>query len=105
MGAAYSAPVAADLSSGTVFSRAPDILDARVGDVLVLHDPNADSYVRLNASAAMIWDELRHPAGLCELVDALARRGGLGGADARREVEHFLEALLQRGVVVRQERE
>ena len=86
---------------GAVFSRAPEVVDARVGEVLVLLDPGTDRYARLNATAALIWEQLERPSELAALAEALASRYGLARDVARREVEELLTSLLDRGVVVR----
>ena len=91
----------ADLPSRTLFARASGILDARVARVVVLHDPDSDSYMRLNATGAVIWDRLSRPAAVEQLADSLAQRSGLEPADAVSEVERFLADLVQRGAVIR----
>jgi hypothetical protein len=88
---------------GAAFSRAPHVVDARVGDVLVLLDPDTDRYARLNATAALIWEQLERPSELPALADALASRYGIAGDVARRQVEELLTSLLDRGVVVQDE--
>lgn len=90
-----------DSLDGAVFSRAPDVVDARVGDDLVLLDPDTDRYARLNTTAAVIWEQLERPSELSALANALASRYELAGDVARRQVEELLTSLLERGVVVR----
>ena len=86
---------------GAVFSRAPEVVDARVGDVVVVLDPDTDRYARLNATAALIWEQLERPRELSALAEALASRYGLPGDVARRQVEELITSLLDRGVVLR----
>lgn len=76
--------------------RAPEAIDVRVGGEFVLHEPESGRYVRLNSSAAGLWDRLREPVSLGELAAESAARHSIEVARAERDIVVALDALLRR---------
>ncbi len=87
------------IEGGTVLVRAPEVIAVHVGEVMVLHDPCSDSYVRLNASGKLLWERLSEPCSLRELGAALAERYGLEAVRAMDDAGRLTAELLARGMV------
>ncbi len=87
------------VDSGTVLTRAPDVIAVHVGEVLVLHDPLGDAYVRLNKSGELLWECLAEPRSVRDLAGALAERYRLPAERAMGEAERLAGDLLARGMV------
>ena len=82
-----------------MLARTDGVIDAHVGEVLVLHDPSGDRYVRLNHSAEVLWARLAQPCSIGELARALSRRYGVELRRALADVERLIAALLERGMI------
>jgi hypothetical protein len=89
-----------DISSGTTVSRASRTLAERVlGDLVVL-DPATNRYVRLNATAAVLWEALAEPTSLAELAQIAAERFGVEHERALADATTFVRELAQRELIV-----
>jgi hypothetical protein len=93
------------LEPGTVVRRRHGLItEAVFGDVVVL-DPGTSRYVRLNGTAAALWDAIGASSAN---VDTLARlpedRHGAPAERAHADAAAFVEALLARGLVTPDER-
>ena len=82
-----------------MLARTDGVIDAHVGEVLVLHDPSGDRYVRLNQSAEVVWTRLAQPCTIGELARALSLRYGVELRRALADVEQLVAALLERGML------
>jgi Coenzyme PQQ synthesis protein D (PqqD) len=87
------------VDSGTALTRAPDVIAVHVGEVLVLHDPLGDAYVRLNKSGELLWECLAEPRSVRELAGVLAERYGLPPERTLGDAERLVRDLLARGMV------
>lgn len=87
----------------TRYRQNPEIAWRRIdGDVLLV-DPGRSQMRQLNAVGALVWETLDAPRTLDELVDAVVARFETSAAQARTDVQAFLEKLQQRELVLREE--
>lgn len=82
-----------------MLARVADAVEVKVGADLVLHDPVADRYVRLNPAASALWARLEQPRTAEELASALVIRYRLEPHRARADTEAFVAALLDRRLI------
>jgi Coenzyme PQQ synthesis protein D (PqqD) len=87
------------VDSATMLTRAPEVIAVHVGEVLVLHDPLGDAYVRLNKSGELLWECLAEPRSVRELAGLLAERYGLPAQRALGDAGRLAGDLLARGIV------
>ena len=87
------------LDSGTVLMRAPDVISVHVGEVLVLHDPLGDAYVRLNESGELLWESLAEPRSVCELAGVLAEHYRVPAERTLGDAERLARGLIARGML------
>lgn len=87
------------VDSRTVLTRAPEVIAVHVGEVLVLHDPLGDAYVRLNESGELLWECLAEPCSVRALAGVLADRYGLPAKEALDDAARLSRDLLARGML------
>jgi hypothetical protein len=68
------------------------------GEVVAL-DLSAKTYFATNASGALLWSRLHAGAARGELVELLCTRYGLRTEMAERDVDAFLDHLVERGLL------
>jgi hypothetical protein len=79
--------------------RAAGVLSERLGDETVLMHPDGVRFVRLNVTAARLWELLEASIAVTELEARLAARWRLPAERARADVDAFVSALQSRGMV------
>lgn len=89
----------ARLSSGDAVRRADGLLAAAVSDELLMMSVELGRYFNLNAVGARIWELLETPRTVDGLVAALTAEYDVAPDTARQEVERFLDALRERGLL------
>ncbi|CAB4880613.1 unannotated protein [freshwater metagenome] len=89
-----------EFTADTVFRRREGVItEAVLADVVVL-DPQTGRYVRLNRTAALLWELLDGAPGTpATLAAALEQRLGAPAQRAPADVTAFIEAMLSRGLV------
>jgi Coenzyme PQQ synthesis protein D (PqqD) len=88
------------ISSGTVVARAARTLAEPVlGDLVVL-DPATDRYVRLNSTAAALWEAIEAPTPVSELARIMADRFHIEDERALADTTTFVRELAERELVV-----
>jgi hypothetical protein len=87
-----------ELDRATVVRRAPHVLGEAVGDVVVVLDPEADAYVRLNRTGARLWQALAEPRTVGELADDLAGAYRLEPGRALADATAYVDDLVARGL-------
>lgn len=88
------------LGEGTVVSRRADVISEAVFDDVVVLDPATSRYVRLNATAATLWEALApSPATVTALADILVARLAAPPEAAVGDVLLFVEAMSSRDLV------
>jgi hypothetical protein len=88
-----------EITAESVVTRAEQAVSESVlGDTVVL-DVATGRYVRLNASAAAVWDAAAEAGPVSRLADVLAERFGLEGERALVDTCSALRELEVRGLV------
>lgn len=88
-----------DIGPGTIVTRRPDVLAEAVHDEVVVLDPVTSRYVRLNRTAAALWQALDEPATVATLAEAVAAQFGIGAERALADASAFVQAVAQRDLV------
>lgn len=88
-----------DLSAATTVSRASQAIAEPVFGDLVVLDPTADRYVRLNESGAVLWEALGSPATIGDLARLIAERFGIDDERALADTTAFVRELAGRELV------
>lgn len=60
---------------------------------------NFNGYIQLNETAAFLWQQMKSPKTLDELVTALTAEFEVSAEEARADVEELLEQLVQEEMV------
>ena len=84
-------------SSATVLRRGEKVIDGRLPEETVLLRTDNGQSVRLNATAAWLWDQLESPLTLEKLGERLREEFGLGEDRARSDAASFAASLGERG--------
>ncbi|MDT3336883.1 PqqD family peptide modification chaperone [Shewanella sp. SP1S1-7] len=82
-----------------LYSQQKSLSVAPMGDELVMMDMSQGQYVGLDATATHIWGLLASPVGVDELVIQLMLKFDVQENDCRRDVESFLQQLVDRKLV------
>lgn len=80
--------------------RADDLLSAALDDELLMMSIEKGSYYSLNSVGARIWELLENPMTFDELVARLLEEYDISVETCRLEVENFVHALRERGLLV-----
>ena len=83
----------------TTYKRSDDMLGAAVGDELLMMSVAQGNYYSLNEVGKRIWELLERPMSLDELVAQLTEEYDVPEAACREEVERFLTAMRERGML------
>jgi hypothetical protein len=92
------------VSAATIVSRATGAIAEPVFGDLVVLDPAADRYARLNETGAVLWDALAAPSSVGDLAALIARRFRIAGDLALADTSAFVRELAGRGLVELDER-
>ena len=79
--------------------RSEDLEWRLVDGHVVAFDLSGQAYFATNASGAVLWSGLHAGATREELVELLRARYGLTAGDAERDVDAFIEHLVQRDLL------
>lgn len=89
-----------DEKTGTALLRRADgLLSAAVGDELLMMSAAEGRYFNLNDVGTRIWELLAQPVSAEGLVAALTGEYDVDTVTARTQVEEFLSALRERGLL------
>jgi Coenzyme PQQ synthesis protein D (PqqD) len=84
-------------SSKAVVRRGESVVDGRLPEETVLLRTDSGRTVRLNTTAAWLWDQLESPLSLEELGGRLRSEFGLDEEQARTDAARFAGELAERG--------
>ncbi len=79
--------------------RADGLLTADIDGELLMMSVEQGRYFNLNSVGSRIWELLATPMAVDGLVDALTAEYDVTSTEARQEVERFLGALRERGLL------
>jgi hypothetical protein len=78
-----------------------DVVWRAVGDELVVLELATATYLTLNGTAKLLWEELADGSSVSGLVASLCTRYGITEGQARSDVESFMAVLAERGLIAR----
>ncbi|MBY0579592.1 MAG: PqqD family peptide modification chaperone [Burkholderiales bacterium] len=87
------------MSEDQLFQRSNDLLGAAVGEELLMMSIEKGSYFSLNSVGSRIWELLESPIGIDELAARLTEEYDVPFDTCRQEVEEFIKALRERGML------
>jgi hypothetical protein len=87
------------ISDQTVLRRADAVVDADLGEEVVLLDTSRGVAFRLNPAAAWLWDRLREPVRLAGLAEGLGEHFAIDAQRARADTEGFATTMIGRGLI------
>ena len=80
----------------------PDAVDWRlIGDEVIAIERESSTYLAANATGSVLWQRLVSGATVRELIELIVNRYGISASRATDDVERFLAALDERGLLVR----
>lgn len=85
--------------TGPLYSHASNVVDAEVGDELVVLDVNSGGTFALNEVAATIWRGLAQPMSFEELRELLLATYDVPHDQCTRELQQLLDDLTEKGLV------
>jgi hypothetical protein len=86
-------------SSGNIYTRTADVIEADVGgEIVLLHTQNWQ-YFEFDKVGAAIWNLLESPASLDSLVGSLTEKFEVSSEQCREETKAFLDELVAQGLV------
>jgi len=89
---------------GQLYRRNPKVEQAPLNEQAILFDPDANRFLVLNQTSALLWDQLteaRTPEHLAEQV--CSSFAGIDFPAALRDVETVLELMISQELVLREE--
>ena len=92
-------PMTRALDPETRIARREGLIAEPLDDGIVMLDPEADRYLRLNSTGRLIWEALEEPATIGELARSLGERTGVELERAEADTSAFVAALIERGAV------
>ena len=93
-----------EFNDGARFTASPDYIHRKIAGKNVLvsiggNIANFNGYIQLNETAAFLWQQMKSPKTLDELVTALTAEFEVSAEEARADVEELLEQLVQEEMV------
>jgi PqqD family protein of HPr-rel-A system len=86
-------------SSPEIFDASSSVVSAGLGEEIVLLDTASGEYFGLNGTAALIWRQLGDGRTLEEIAADLERAYDVDEAQARADVETYVELLRERRLI------
>jgi Coenzyme PQQ synthesis protein D (PqqD) len=80
--------------------KAEDVVWREVGEELVVLELSTSTYLTLNGTAKHLWESLADGATLDGLIESLADHYRITEDQARADVEAFVAALTDRGLLL-----
>jgi coenzyme PQQ synthesis protein D (PqqD) len=85
------------LTPTTRIARTEGLVTEPMDGGIVMLDPAADRYLRLNATGRLIWEALAEPATVAELAQMLSERSGISRERAEADAATFIDGLIDFG--------
>ncbi len=87
------------ISFSTRVAALPEVMYRSVGDEAVLLNVKKQSYFGLDAVGARMWTVLNQSASIQKAFESLLEEYEVGASDLRKDLEAFVEKLLEQGLV------
>jgi hypothetical protein len=85
------------LTPETRIARNDGLVTSAMDGGIVMLDPDADRYLRLNATGKLIWEALAEPATVTDLARLLSERTGIPTDRAEADAATFVDGLIEFG--------
>ena len=85
------------LTPNTRIARSEGLVTEPMDGGIVMLDPAADRYLRLNATGRLIWEALAEPATVTDLARLLSERTGISADRAEADAVSFVDGLVEFG--------
>lgn len=85
--------------TGIRYQQSAEAMTRRVGDDVLVATPVDEQVHELSGGASAVWQELRTPRTMVNLVDRLATAHRVAPSDIAAQVEECLDALVRLQVV------
>lgn len=79
--------------------RVDGLLQSRVGDDLVMINPDLGRYFGLNPVASFLWSEASEPRTVAELRDAVCREFAVTPEQCEADILVFAQVMIDRGLM------
>lgn len=87
-------------SQNTLFKQSPSVLTQKVGDRVVLLNPNTGKIYSLNDTASFLWNSLSNKNSFQNLIDVLYSNYDISVNDARKDIKKFLYRYLKYNLII-----
>ncbi len=92
------------VSTGIRYRRSDQVDETRVGDRIVLYHRDSGNGVVLNPSGSVVWDELRSPKTIDDLIERLsARHPAVERQRVSSDVLGYVDSLRQQNLLATDE--
>lgn len=81
------------------YKRNTDNIHSKIDDEVVMVNVEQGNYYSLNRVGSSIWELLETPKSVEEICSELMNEYEINEYDCKKEVESFVEALLNKGVI------
>lgn len=82
------------LTSSTIVKRKEDrLLISKVDDELIMMDIDKGAYISLNSTATIIWERIKEPVKVKEIIHYLTERFGIETEKCTKETLSFLKSI------------
>jgi hypothetical protein len=81
----------------TRIARSQGLVTQPMDGGIVMLDPGADRYLRLNATGKLLWEALAEPATVADLARLLGERAEISAERANADAAKFVEGLIEFG--------
>jgi|tagenome__1003787_1003787.scaffolds.fasta_scaffold20292540_2 hypothetical protein len=85
------------LTPTTRIARSEGLVTQPMEGGIVMLDPDADRYLRLNATGKLLWEALAEPTTVLELARLLSERSNISAERAGADASKFVEGLIEFG--------
>lgn len=91
-------------ATGVLYRRSEQVDETRVGDRVVLYHRESGNGVVLNPSGSMVWDELRSPRSVDDIINTLAaRHPSVEKERVTRDVVGYVDSLREQNLLTASE--
>lgn len=75
------------------------VTSGEIGDELALLEPKTGQYFTLNQTGSVVWQFLREPRTLSEIVDEVANKFDVSAAECEGDIEVLVARLSESGLI------
>jgi hypothetical protein len=87
------------LSQGLRVQRSQQLLECRAGEEQLILNLRTEQYFGLNEQGAVIWRMTESPVEVQAVVEALLSEFEVGAEDCEKDLEEFVEEMIELGLL------